>query len=132
MTITPIVAHSHPFIVGVDTHARHHVYAILDANTGVLLETRKFPTTGAGINRAITWVARRTNADADTLSTIEGAAPYEAILAGIVTTHRFPVAEAPMDAKKHRGVGKSALGAHQIALSTLPLPVGETASPPPE
>jgi len=131
VTITPIVAHSHPFVVGVDTHARSHVYAILAANTGALLETREFPTTGAGINLAIDWVARRTNADADTLWVIEGAASYGAILAGIVTAHRFPVAEAPrMDAKKRRGVGKSdALDAHQIAMSTLPLPVDKLRRP---
>jgi transposase len=41
-----IVAYSHPFVVGVDTHARKHVYAIIAAAGG-------FPTTGAGINRAI-------------------------------------------------------------------------------
>lgn len=131
MTITSIVAHSHPFVVGVDTHARNHVYAILAANTGALLETREFPTTGAGINRAIKWVANRTDSDADTLWVIEGAASYGAILAGTVTAHRFPVAEAPrMDAKKRRGVGKSdALDAHQIALSTLPLPVDKLRRP---
>ena len=27
-----IVAHSHPFVVGVDTHARNHVYAIITGN----------------------------------------------------------------------------------------------------
>lgn len=126
-----IVAHSHPFVVGVDTHARNHVYAILAANTGALLETRAFPTTAAGINRAITWVARRTEADADTLWVIEGAASYGAILAGTVTAHRFPVAEAPrMDAKKRRGTGKSdALDAHQIAAATLPLPVEKLRRP---
>ncbi|GAA4046688.1 hypothetical protein GCM10023063_37370 [Arthrobacter methylotrophus] len=29
MTAMSIVAHAHPFVVGVDTHARNHVYAIL-------------------------------------------------------------------------------------------------------
>lgn len=62
-----IVADSRPFVVGVDTHARKHVYAILGPATGALLDTRDFPTTAAGINRAINWVARRTEADADTL-----------------------------------------------------------------
>lgn len=126
-----IVAHSHPFVVGVDTHARNHVYAILAASTGALLETRKFPTSAAGINRAINWVARRTEADADTLWVIEGAASYGAILAGTATAHGYPVAEAPrMDAKKRRGVGKSdALDAHQIAATTLPLSVDKLRRP---
>lgn len=117
MTTLSIVAHSQPLVVGVDTHARNHVYAILDATSGALLDTREFLTTMGGINRAIAWVARRTHADADTLWVIEGAASYGAILAGTVATHGFTVAEAPrMDTKQNRVVGKSdALDAHRIA-----------------
>ncbi|WP_346926959.1 hypothetical protein [uncultured Arthrobacter sp.] len=48
-----IVAHSRPFVVGVDTHAKNHVYAIISAGTGELIATRSFPTTGAGINRSV-------------------------------------------------------------------------------
>ena len=131
MTALSIVSHCHPFVVGVDTHARNHVYAILDAANGALLDTQSFPTTAAGINRSIKWVARRTNADADTLWVIEGAASYGAILAGTVATHGFPVAEAPrMDAKKNRGVGKSdALDAHRLAMAVLPLPVEKLRRP---
>lgn len=131
MTAMSIVARAHPFVVGVDTHARNHVYAIFDATNGALLDTQSFPTTAAGIGRAIKWVARRTNADADTLWVIEGAASYGAILTGTVATHGFPVAEAPsMDAKKSRGVGKSdALDAHRIAMAVLPLPVGKLRRP---
>lgn len=118
-----IVAHSRPFVVGVDTHARNHVYAILAPATGALLGTRSFPTSAAGINRAMAWIARRTEADADTLWVIEGAASYGAILAGTVAAHGYMVAEAPgIDAKKRHGVGKSdAMDAHQIAAAALPL-----------
>lgn len=131
MTAMSIVAHSYSFVVGVDTHARHHVYSILTASTGALLATRQFPTTAAGINRAITWVTRRTDAHAGTLWVIEGAASYGAILAGTVTAHEYSVAEAPaMDAKKTHGVGKSdALDAHRIALATLPVPVAKLRRP---
>jgi transposase len=127
----PIVAHSHPFVVGVDTHARNHVYAILAAKTGELIDTRDFPTTSAGISRAIAWVARRTEADADTLWVIEGAGSYGAVLAATVAGEGCPVAEAPrMDAKKRRGVGKSdALDAHQIAAAVLPLPLEKLRRP---
>ncbi len=90
-----IVAHAHPFVVGVDTHARNHVYTILTAATSAVLDTKAFPTTAAGINRALAWIARRTQADADTLWVIEGAASYGAILAGTVAAHGYPVAEAP-------------------------------------
>ena len=131
MTAMSIVAHCHPFVVGVDTHARNHVYAILDATNGAMLDTQSFPTTAAGINRAIKWVARRTNADADTLWVIEGVASYGAILAGTVATHGFPVAEAPrMDAKKDCGVGRTdALDAHRMAMAVLPLPVEKLRRP---
>ena len=116
-----IVAHSRPFVVGVDTHAKNHVYAIITAGTGELLETRAFPTTGAGINRAIAWVARRTGADLAALWVIEGAASYGALLAGAVGAAGYQVAEAArMDAR--HGVGKSdPLDAHRIAAAVLPL-----------
>ncbi|MDN6679245.1 MAG: IS110 family transposase [Yaniella sp.] len=127
----PIVAHSHPFIVGVDTHARKHVYSILIANTGAVIDTKDFPANAAGMNRALAWVARRTEADADTLWVIEGAASYGALLAGTVAAHGYPVVEAPrMDAKQHYGVGKSdALDAHRIAAAALPLPVAKLRRP---
>ncbi|WP_449374605.1 IS110 family transposase [Arthrobacter psychrolactophilus] len=131
MTILTIVAHFHSFVVGVDTHAHNHVFAILDATNGALLDSRSFPTTVAGINRSITWVAHRTKADADTLWVIEGAASYGAILAGTVSAAGYPVAEAPrMDAKRNHGVGKSdALDAHRIAQAVLPLEVEKLRRP---
>lgn len=45
-----IVAHSHPFVVGVDTHARKHVFAVIAAANGERIDNRDFPATGAGIN----------------------------------------------------------------------------------
>jgi transposase len=126
-----IVAHSHPFVVGVDTHARKHVYAIIEPTTSELLETREFPTTSTGINRAIAWVARRTGADLQTLWVIEGAATYGALLAGAVGGAGYQVAEAPrMNARTNRGVGKSdQLDAHRIATAVLPLQAGQLRQP---
>jgi len=126
-----IVADTHPFVVGVDTHACKHVYSILIANTGAVVDTKDFPTTATGVNRALAWVARRTEADADTLWVIGGTASYGAILTDTVAAHGYPVAEAPrMDAKQHYGVGKSdALDAHRIAAAALPLPVASCAGP---
>lgn len=118
-----IVAHSRPFVVGVDTHARNHVYAIITAATGELIATRDFPTTGAGINRAIAWVARLTGADLTVLWVIEGAASYGALLAGAVGAAGYEVAEAArMDTRARHGVGKSdPLDAHRIAAVVLAL-----------
>src|SRR4051812_6278235 len=99
-----IVAHSRPFVVGVDTHARNHVYAIITASTGELIATRDFPATGAGINRSIAWVARHTGADLGTLWVIEGTGSYGALLAGAAGAAGYQVAEAArMDAR--HGVG---------------------------
>jgi len=81
-----IIAHSYPFVVGADTHARRHVYAIADCTAGEHLETRDFPTTSAGIKRALTWAGKRTGGDANILWVIEGAASYGAILAGTVSS----------------------------------------------
>ncbi|MGP5687676.1 IS110 family transposase [Glutamicibacter ardleyensis] len=118
----PIVAHSHPFVVGVDTHARKHVYALIDTVTGALLETNDFSTSATGINRAIAWVSRRTDAVANTLWVIEGAATYCAILAGVIAARKFPVVEAPFMEKRLKGAGKSdVLDAHRMATAVLGL-----------
>ncbi|MDT0168985.1 IS110 family transposase [Pseudarthrobacter sp. BRE9] len=118
-----IVAHSYPFVVGVDTHAKKHVYAIINTATGALLQTRDFPTTGAGVSRAIAWVARLTGADLAALWVIEGAASYGALLAGAVAASGYDVVEAArMDPRAHHGVGKSdKLDAHRIAAAVLAL-----------
>lgn len=116
-----IVAHSRPFVVGVDTHARNHVYAIITASTGELIATRDFPATGAGIKRSIAWVARHTGAELGVLWVIEGTGSYGALLAGAAGAAGYHVAEAArMDARQR--VGKSdALDAHRIAAAVLPL-----------
>lgn len=125
-----IVAQTHPYVVGVDTHARKHVYTILAA-TGALIDAAEFPNTAAGIARTISWVARRTDADADALWVIEGAASYGAALTAAVSSDSYPVAEAPrMDAKRRYGIGKSdTLDSHRIAAATLPLPVDKLRRP---
>lgn len=125
-----IVAHTHPFVVGVDTHARNHVLAILAA-TGEVVDTGHFPTSTAGMARAIAWVARRTGGDVATLWVVEGVASYGAGLAATVEQSGYLVVEAArMNARAHRGVGKSdALDAHRIAAAVLPLDTGQLRHP---
>ena len=65
------VAHFYPFVIGVDTHARTHTYAVLAAN-GAHLGTEAFPNTHAGRTRAIAWASRRTGGDLEALWAIEG------------------------------------------------------------
>ncbi|MBW4032668.1 MAG: IS110 family transposase [Acidobacteria bacterium] len=118
-----IVAHSRPYVIGVDCHARTHTYAIIDTHTGQQLGCEQFPTSGPGIVRAITWVGQRTGGDADALWVIEGVASYGAGLAHVVTDAGYEVVEAPrMNARGRRGVGKSdPLDAHTIATTVLGL-----------
>lgn len=117
-----IVAHLYSFFIGVDTHARNHVYTII-TSTGALIDTGTFPTTSAGIKRAMNWVGRRTDGDLDTLWVVEGAASYGAVLTGHIAATGYPVVEAArMDAKARHGVGKSdELDSRRIAASVLPL-----------
>jgi hypothetical protein len=118
-----IVAHTRPYVVGVDTHARTHTFAILVAGTGELLATEQFPATEAGMDRAVAWVARRTDGDLATLWVIEGVATYGARLAAAVSRAGYEVVEAArMDARTHRGTGKSdPLDARRIAAAVLSL-----------
>lgn len=46
-----IVAHTHPFVIGVDTHA----LSILATPHGEVVDDAEFPTTSAGIARALDW-----------------------------------------------------------------------------
>ncbi len=122
-----IVAHTHPFVIGVDAHARSHALAILACPTGEVVDEAQFPATAAGLQRAIAWVARRTGADLDTLWVIEGVGTYGARLARAAADAGYSVAEAArMNARANRGVGKSdPLDARRIAQAVLPLEVSE-------
>jgi len=51
-----IVADNYRFVVGVDTHAATHTYALLESPSGKELGTETFPTTTAGLNRAVAWL----------------------------------------------------------------------------
>lgn len=116
----PIVDHSQPFVGDVDSHARKHVYALINTATGALLETNDFSTSATGLNRAISWVARPTKATADTLYVSECAATYGAILTGVIAARNFPVVEAPFMGKCQKGAGKSdVLDAHRMATAIL-------------
>jgi len=116
----PIVAHTHPYVVGVDTHARTHTYAVLTAD-GEQYASRQFPTTTAGMLRAIAWAARITGGDADTLWAVEGTSSYGATLTRMLAEHGYLVIESPRQAARpKRGLGKSdPIDAEHIARATL-------------
>ena len=75
-----IVAHSRPFVIGVDTHAKTRTYAVIAA-MGQSLGCGQFPTTAKVVARAIAWVGRRTGGQAEALWAIECVASCGARLA---------------------------------------------------
>lgn len=117
------VAHAHPFVIGVDTHARSHSFAILTATTAEVIATKQFPTTPAGLNRAVDWASGLTGGALATLWVIQGAATYGPRLARTVTAAGFEMVEAArMDSRAHHRVGKSdLLDAQRIGAAVLPL-----------
>ena len=128
--MSTIVAHAHPFVVGVDTHARTHTYAVLTAG-GQHVGTETFPNTAAGRSRAIAWSGRRTGGDLEVLWVIEGAGSYGAQLARAVTGTGYQVVEAArMSGASRHGIGKSdPLDARRIAAAVLPLRVDQLRTP---
>lgn len=127
----PIVAHAHPFVIGVDTHARSHALAVLAAPHGEQVDAASFPATEAGIARALDWVARRTGGDLEALWVVEGIGTYGARLAHAVTQRGYEVIEATrMNPRGNRGVGKSdPLDAVRIGAAVLPLQVTDLRRP---
>lgn len=105
--MSTIVAHHYPYVIGADTHAATHTFAV-HTGAGEHLDTQTFPTTHAGIYRALAWAGRRTNGDLDVLWVIEGIGSYGAELTKAVQDTGYTVVEAArMSNKTRRGIGKT-------------------------
>lgn len=116
-----IVADIYQYVIGVDTHAATHHYAVIHPGTGAVLDDQQFPTTPAGLRRAADWISRRTgdptaaspvagtdHVQAGVLISAEGTGSYGAQLAQLLTERGYRVVEAPTpDRKRVRGKGKS-------------------------
>ncbi|WP_269940131.1 IS110 family transposase [Arthrobacter sp. HY1533] len=115
-----IVAQKYTHIVGVDTHARTHTYAVLASVTGQVIDTSTFPTSRAGISRAIGWMQRRT-ATGEVLVSVEGTGSYGAGLTRALHAAGLPVCEARPPKRQSRGAaGKSdAIDARAAARAVL-------------
>lgn len=117
-----IVADHYEYVVGVDTHAATHTYALVEAGTGKHVETQTFPTSPAGLSRAEVWIGRRTGGGLDTvLISAEGTGSYGAVLAERLDHLGYRVVEAPTPSSKRlRGAGKTdAMDALTAARSTM-------------
>lgn len=102
----PIVADEYAHIIGVDTHARTHTYVILNTHTGGIVDTATFPTSPAGVARALAWIDRRTSAGR--LAAVEGTSSYGASLTEALQQAHIAVVEARPPRRADRGArGKS-------------------------
>ncbi|WP_434316000.1 IS110 family transposase [Leifsonia sp. P73] len=101
-----IVADEYQYVVGVDTHAKTHTYAIVETITGRLISVETFPTTAAGLSRALSWIRRRT--DGAVLAAVEGTNSYGSELIRALDAIGLPVTEARPPLRASRaGRGKS-------------------------
>jgi len=119
------------YVVGVDTHAATHSYAIVAASTRALIDQATFPSTAAGLRRARDWIGRRTDDGAldGVLVAVEGTGSYGAVLGDVIGEAGYRVVEAPTP-RRDRGRGKTdTLDAVLAARSTLAMPL--TMSGPP-
>ncbi|GAA2085875.1 IS110 family transposase [Aeromicrobium halocynthiae] len=117
------VAEAYRYVVGVDTHAATHSFAIINSS-GALLDEATFPTTPSGLRRARAWIGRRAEGDLDAvLVAAEGTGSYGAILSDVLEEVGYRVVEAPTP-RRERGRGKTdALDAVLAARSTLVMPL---------
>lgn len=122
---TARVCDRYGFVLGVDTHAAAHVYGLISCPHGIPVDAPQgFPTSAAGINRAIGWLARRTGGDiTGTLVVIEGTGTYGCVLAGRLAQLGYRVVEAPVQARDKGRPKNDALDATAVAELALKTPL---------
>lgn len=124
-----IVAEEFTHVIGVDTHAAKHAYAIVEAATGGLVAQRSFPTSQAGIARSITWIRRR---GGDRLAVaVEGSGSYGAQLTRALQEDGLVVFEVrpPGRGSRARDGKTDQFDAIAAARSVLHADAGHLASP---
>ena len=107
----PIVANTYSYVVGVDPHAASHTYTVIECPSGAVIDQATFPTSSAGLGRAMNWIARGalapTGGDLDAvLIAVEGTGSYGAVLSARLSDAGYRVVEAPTPTRA-RGRGKS-------------------------
>ena len=116
----PVVADAYEFVVGVDTHAKFHWYAVVEASTGRVLDQAKFSTHQAGLARAAEWIGRRTAGQVGgVLVSCEGTGTYGARLAKALLELGYRVVDAPSPRRDRGGSKNDAIDAIKAARSAL-------------
>lgn len=119
-----IAADRYRQVVGVDTHAATHSFAIIESRNGGLIDESTFPTTPSGLRRAAQWIGRRTMGELDdVLIAVEGTGSYGAVLSELLADIGYRVVEAPTP-RREAGRGKTdEWDAVLAARSTLAMPL---------
>ena len=116
----PSVSEVYRFVVGVDTHAKVHQYAIVEAGTGQVLDEAGFPTSGPGLTRAVAWIGRRTGGELDAvLISAEGTGSYGSRLAKALLEFGYRVVDAPAPKRDRGGDKNDSIDAIKAARSVL-------------
>ena len=113
-----IVAEDFPVVVGVDTHARSNTYAIITTRTGARLDAAAFPSSQAGIARALSWIMRRCQG-VRPLLVIEGIGSYGAALARAAAGQGLEVVEPLPYSPRRRGPKNDTIDAEAIGRSVV-------------
>lgn len=101
-----IVAEKYDYVIGIDTHARTHTYAIIDTRTGGRTGCEAFPVSGPGLGRAIAWIRRNTTNEV--IAAVEGSRSYGTSICRELTDAGITVAEVKPPRRQARaGVGKT-------------------------
>ena len=74
----PIVAEHYQFVIGVDTHAASHAFAVIGADNGAVESQGQFSGTDAGLSRAVNWAARLTARPGSVVVVVESIGAYGA------------------------------------------------------
>lgn len=115
-----IVAETYRFVVGVDTHAREHQFALVEAATGQVVAQAGFATSVAGLRRAADWIGRSTGGDRGAvLVSAEGTGSYGASLCRHLLEHGYRVVDAPSPRRERGGSKNDRIDAIKAARNVL-------------
>ena len=102
-----IVAELYRFVVGVDTHAKTHTFAVIDTRTGKEVGVRDYPVTAKGMGRAVTWALSVAGGE-PLLAAVECTSTYGATITREFTARQVKVVQAiPPRRSSRRAKGKS-------------------------
>lgn len=124
------IAEEFEFVVGVDTHARTHTFTAVHASTGAVVDTAAFPAASAGMDRAITWIRRRTGGER-VFAAVEGTSSYGARLTQVLLAADIEVGEVRPPTRSSRALTGKAdpIEAEAAARSVLGRPRDQVMEP---